>query len=358
VRRRSLLARGTAGAASALAAGSVQSQSTARWRLAIGFPAALETICGSAQVFAKMVTRLSAGRFEVTAYPAGEIVPAYEVLDAVERGTIEACYTSSYFFFSRDETFAIGSAIPFGMNSRGQYAWATNGPGRDLMRDYYASHGLVSFPCGNTGAQMGGWFRNEIKSLDELRGLKFRTHGFAGRIFERLGATPVNLAGAEILPALQSGAIQGARWMLPDDDAKLGIDRAASFYYYPAWWEGSAQFDVFVNQRAYNQLPEAYRKMIEVAAAHAHAYMQATYDTRNPDALKLLVARGAKLQRFPKDIMSAAFSQAMGYYDELAGRNPQWRRIYQAYSTFRRDQSLWFRFAEAAFDDFMQAQKL
>lgn len=356
--RRDVFRHAASGTAAAVAAPAAVAQPTTRWRLAVGFPNSLDVICNTAQVFAKLVTRMSGGRFQITTHAPGELLGAYEVFDGVKSGGVEACYTCAYYYFARDEALALGASIPFGLNSRQQYAWATSGPGAALMREYYAGHGVVNFPCGNTGAQMGGWFKREIKSVGDLRGVKMRVHGFAGRILQRLGATPVNLSGSEILPALESGAIDAARWMSPHDDAALGLDKAAPFYYYPAWWEGSSQFDVFVNQQAYNALPQAYRKMLQVAAATAHAAMQANYDARNPAALKQLVGRGTKLRPFPAEVMAAAFTEATQYYDQLAAANPAWRRIYEEYAKFRRDQSLWFRFAETTYERFMQTQKL
>ena len=357
--RRSSLRLG--GIAAVLAAGSapaVHAQPQLRWRLASSFPKSLDTIYGAAEVFAQKVRQLSHGRFEVSVHAAGEVVPAFGVVDALQKGSIEAAHTAPYYFFDKDETFAIGGAIPFGLNSRQMSAWTYQGNGLALMREFYARYGFVSFPCGNTGAQMGGWMRREIRSAQDLRGLKFRIGGFAGQVLERMGAVPRNLPGGEIYAGLEKGALDAAEWIGPYDDQKLGFNKVAPFYYYPGWWEGGLQLDLYINLRAYNALSPELKTVVEAASTFAHVETQAKYDVKNPGALKQLVAGGAKLRPFPSDVMAQAFRQSMALYEELSARNPAWRKVYGDYARFRSDQNLWFRFTEATFDRFMQSQKL
>ncbi|MBM3392392.1 MAG: ABC transporter substrate-binding protein, partial [Betaproteobacteria bacterium] len=216
----------------------------------------------------------------------------------------------------------------------------------------------VNFPMGNTGAQMGGWYRKEIKSLADLKGLKMRIGGFGGKVLERIGGVPQNIPGGEIYQALEKGTLDACEWVGPYDDQKLGFNKVAPHYYYPGWWEGGPQLSLYVNTKTWEALPTEYKAMIECAAGLTHADMQAKYDAKNPKALKELVAAGTKLHRFPKDVMEAAFKAAMELYGELNAKNANWKKIYDDYNVFRRDQNLWFRFAEAGFDDFMQAQKL
>jgi len=211
---------------------------------------------------------------------------------------------------------------------------------------------------GNTGAQMGGWFRKEIKSLADIKGLKMRIGGFGGKVLERIGGVPQNIPGGEIYSALEKGTIDAAEWVGPYDDLKLGFNKVAPNYYYPGWWEGGPQLTLFVNTKAWDALTPDYKAIVEACASHAHVNMQAAYDGKNPGALKQLVAGGTKLHRFPKDVMDASFKAAFEVYGELSASNPAWKKIYSDYDTFRRDQNLWFRFAEAGFDDYMQAQKL
>ena len=276
----------------------------------------------------------------------------------MQNGTVEMGHTAPYYYFGKDETFALGCAIPFGLNSRQMSAWAYEGNGLKLMREFYRNYNIMSFPGGNTGAQMGGWFRKEIKSAADFKGLKFRIGGFAGKVMERMGVVPQNIPGGEIYQALEKGTVDAAEWVGPYDDQKLGFNKVAPNYYYPGFWEGGPQLDFYVNTKAYDSLTPEYKAIIESAAAYAHVDMQAKYDARNPAALKQLVGSGTKLFRFPKDVMEAAFKEANALYSEVSAKNPNFKKVYEDYAKFRTDQNLWFRFAEAGFDDFMQAQKL
>jgi TRAP-type mannitol/chloroaromatic compound transport system substrate-binding protein len=357
--RRSLIR--NAGIAGVLASGiapAVHAQPAIRWRMASSFPKSLDTIYGAAEVFAARVKAMSGGKFEISSHAAGELMPAFGVVDGVQQGTVEAAHTAPYYFFGKDETFAIGGAIPFGLNSRQMSAWTFEGNGLKLMREFYANYNIVSFPCGNTGAQMGGWMRKEIKGAAGFKGLKFRIGGFAGRVLERMGGVPQNIPGGEIYQALEKGTIDAAEWIGPYDDLKLGFHKVAPFYYYPGWWEGGLQLDLYINQKAYDALSAENKAIVEAASAYAHVQTQAKYDARNPGALKQLVAQGAKLRPFPNDLMTEAFKQSMALYEELTAKNPNWRKVYSDYAKFRSDQNLWFRFTEATFDRFMQAQKL
>jgi TRAP-type mannitol/chloroaromatic compound transport system substrate-binding protein len=351
-----------AGLAGVLAAGVapavVQAQAAIRWRLASSFPKSLDTIYGAAEVFSKLMADMSGGRFQISVHAGGELMPAFGVVDGVQNGTVEMAHTAPYYFFGKDPTFALGCAIPFGLNSRQMSAWMYEGNGLKLMREFYRNYNIISFPGGNTGAQMGGWWRREIKSLADVKGAKFRIGGFGGRIFERIGGVPQNIPGGEIYQALEKGTIDAAEWVGPYDDLKLGFNKVAPNYGYPGWWEGGPQLDFYINTKSYDSLSAEYKALIVAACSHAHTEMQARYDARNPAALKTLVSQGTKLFRFPRDMMDAAFREANGVYNELSGSNPAWKKIYDDYVTFRRDSNLWFRFTESGFDDFMQAQKL
>jgi TRAP-type mannitol/chloroaromatic compound transport system substrate-binding protein len=286
-------------------------------------------------------------------------MPAFGVVDGVQNGTVEAAHTAPYYFFGKDETFAIGGAIPFGLNSRQMTAWTFQGNGLSLMREFYAKYNIIHFPCGNTGAQMGGWMRKEIRSVADVKGLKFRIGGFAGRVIERMGGVPQNIPGGEIYQALEKGTIDAAEWIGPYDDQKLGFNKVAPYYYYPGWWEGGLQLDLYIHQKAWDALSTEQKLIVETASAYAHLETQAKYDVKNPIALKQLVSSGnAKLRPFPADLMAEAFKQSMALYQELSARNENWRKVYADYARFRADQNLWFRFAESTFDRFMQAQKL
>ncbi|MFO1294007.1 MAG: TRAP transporter substrate-binding protein [Rubrivivax sp.] len=351
-----------AGIAGVLAAGMapavVHAQANIRWRLASSFPKSLDTIWGAAEVFAKKLSDITGGKFQVSTHAAGELMPAFGVVDGVQNATVEMAHTAPYYFFGKDPVFALGCAIPFGLNSRQMTAWMYEGNGLKLMREFYKQYNIVNLPGGNTGAQMGGFFRKEIKTLADMKGLKMRIGGFGGKVLERIGGVPQNIPGGEIYQALEKGTIDAAEWVGPYDDEKLGLGKVAPNYAYPGWWEGGPELDFFINDKAWNSLSSEYKAAVEASASHAHVDMQAKYDARNPAALKRLVASGIKLFRFPKEMMDAAFKESLGLYSELSSSNPNWKKVYEDYATFRRDQNLWFRFTEAGFDDFMQAQRL
>jgi TRAP-type mannitol/chloroaromatic compound transport system substrate-binding protein len=357
--RRSLIK--NAGIAGVLATGiapAVHAQAAIRWRLASSFPKSLDTLFGGAETFAKAVRSMSGGKFEISTHAAGELMPAFGVIDGVQQGSVEMAQTAPYYFFGKDETFTLGCAIPFGLNSRQMTAWMYEGNGLKLMREFYAKYNMINFPGGNTGAQMGGWFRKEIKSLKDIKGMKMRIGGFGGKVLERIGGVPQNIPGGEIYPALEKGTIDAAEWVGPYDDQKLGFNKVAPFYYYPGWWEGGPELDFFFNTKAYEALSAENKAIVEAASSSAHVDIQAKYDARNPIALKQLVATGAKLRPFPQDMMNEAFKHATAIYEETSAKNESFKKIYTDLSKFRADQNLWFRFTEATFDRFMQAQKL
>ena len=357
--RRSLVKHaGIAGVLSAGIAPAVHAQAAVRWRLASSFPKPLDTIYGGAEVFAKKVSDMTGGKFQISVHAAGELMPAFGVIDGVQQGSVEMAHTVPYYYFGKNDAFAIGAAIPFGMNSRQMSAWMFEGNGRKLMNEFYARYNMVSFPGGNTGTQMGGWFRKEIKTVADLKGLKFRIGGFAGKVVERLGVVPQNLPGGELYAALEKGTIDAVEWVGPYDDQKLGFNKVAPFYYYPGWWEGGPEVDFFINDKAFGALPAEYKAIIEAAASHAHVDMQAKYDARNPIALKQLVGAKVKLMPFPKTVLDASFKASMELYAELAASNADWKKIYTDYRAFQKDQILWFRFAESRFDQYMQGVTL
>ena len=349
---------GLAGILAAGAAPAVVAQQAVRWRLASSFPNSLDTIFGAANVFAQSVKEATGGKFEISVHAGGELVPPFGVVDAVQQGTVECCHTAPYYFVGKDPTFALDCAVPFGMNARQTMAWMYQGNGLKLMREFYTQYSLVNFPMGNTGAQMGGWFRKPIKSLADMKGLKMRISSFAGKVMERLGVVPQNIPGGDIYPSLEKGTIDAAEWVGPYDDLKLGFYKVAKNYLYPGWWEGGPQLSLYVNAKAWNALPAEYKAVVEVAAATANVNMLAAYDAKNPNALRELVARGARLQPFPKDVMEAAYKATQDIFNDLNRTNANWKKIYPDWVKFRNDDILWFRFAESEFDRFMFTRKL
>ncbi|MDR3370641.1 TRAP transporter substrate-binding protein [Rhodoferax sp.] len=350
---------GIVGILAAGAAPAVQAQgANVRWRMASSFPKSLDTIFGAADTIAKKVGEMSGGKFTISTHAAGELMPALGIVDGVQNGTVECGHTCAYYYFGKDDTFALGCAVPFSLNSRQMTAWMYEGNGLTLMREFYKDYNIVNFPAGNTGSQMGGWYRKEIKSVKDIQGLKFRVGGFAGKVITRMGGVPTSLPGGEIYQALEKGTIDAAEWVGPYDDQKLGFNKVAPYYYYPGWWEGGPQVDLFVNDKAYAGLSPENKAILETACAYAHVEMQAKYDAKNPLSLKQLVGAGTKVLPFPNDVMNLAFKESMALYKELDASNPKWKKVYDDMSAFRRDQNLWFRFTEMRFDQFMQAQKL
>ncbi|XHS77305.1 TRAP transporter substrate-binding protein [Burkholderiaceae bacterium UC74_6] len=352
----------SAGLAGVLAAGTapaiVHAQAQLRWRLASSFPKSLDTLAGTAELFAKKISEMSGGKFQISVHGGGELMPPAGVVDGVQNGSVEIGHCAPYYFVGKDETFALGCAIPFGLNARQMTAWMLEGNGLKLMREFYRGYNIVNFPGGNTGAQMGGWYRKELRGLADLKGLKMRIPGIAGKVMERLGVVTQSIPGTELYSALEKGTVDAAEWVGPYDDKKLGLNKVAPYYAYPSWWEGGPQCDFFINAKAWDGLSAEYKAMVECAAGLAHTDMLAKYDARNPQALKELVAGGAKLFRFPRDAMDQAFKESQALYSDLSSRNPRWKKVYEDFSTFRRDQNLWFRVAEAGFDDFMQSQRV
>ncbi|MCB1882297.1 MAG: ABC transporter substrate-binding protein, partial [Gammaproteobacteria bacterium] len=207
-------------------------------------PKNLDTLFGGVEGFCKRLSELTDGKFEIRAFAGGEIVPGLQVLDAVKDGTVEVCHTAPYYFFGKNEAFAFDCAVPFGMTARATNAWLYYGGGLELLRNFYSDYNVVNFPAGNTGCQMGGWFRSPLKSVEDLKGLKMRIGGFAGRVMERLGLVPQQIAAGDIYPSLEKGTIDSAEWIGPFDDEKLGLNKVAPYYYYPGWWESSTNFSL------------------------------------------------------------------------------------------------------------------
>ncbi|MGB7543512.1 MAG: TRAP transporter substrate-binding protein [Burkholderiales bacterium] len=325
------------------------------WRLAMSWPKSLDILYGGCEDIAKRVAAATGGKFNIKVFAAGEIVGGLQVLDAVQNGTVECGHTATYYYFGKDPTFAISCAIPFGMNARQQNAWANHGGGLELMREFFRDYNCINFPAGNTGTQMGGWFRKEIRTVADLKGLKFRVGGFAGAVLQKLGVVPQQIAGGDIYPALEKGTIDAAEWVGPYDDEKLGFAKVAKYYYYPGWWEGCASLDLLVNLKAWEALPAEYKAILEAACYEVNVTVQANYDASNPAALKRLIAGGVKLMPFSNDIMAASYKAANELYEETSAKNPKFKKVYTAWKKFREEEVQWFSIAENRFDNFMIA---
>ena len=344
---------GLAAAATIAKPAIAQSMPELKWRLTSSFPKSLDTIYGAAEVFAKAVAEATDNKFQIQCFAAGEIVPGLQAADAVTNGTVEMAHTASYYYVGKDPTFSLFTAQPFGLNPRMQTSWMLFGGALDLANEFYKKYNYIAFPAGNTGTQMGGWFRKEIKTVDDLKGLKFRTAGFNGQIFSKMGAVPQQLAGGDIYPALEKGTIDGAEWIGPYDDEKLGFNKVAPYYYFPGWWEGTLQVSLYVNQDAYNKLPKHYQAVLDQASAAATNDMIAKYDAENPGALRRLIAAGAKLKSFPKPVLDACYQEALKVYADMSAKDPMFKKVYENMRDFRDNELPWFRVAEGSFDSYM-----
>ncbi len=352
-RREFLKAAGVGVAASAVAAPAVaQSMPEVKWRMPTSWPKSLDTLYGACEFFAKRVSEITDGRFQITVFAGGEIVPALQVLDAVQNGSVEMCNTASYYYWGKDAAFTFGTALPFGLNARQQLAWFHQGGGNELMNELFATYNCIGFPAGNTNAQMGGWFRKEVNTSEDLKGLKFRIGGFAGRIVSKLGVIPQQIAAGDIYPALERGTIDAAEWVGPYDDEKLGFAKVAKYYYYPGWWEGGATGHHLINLEAWNKLPKAYQAAIYAASGETMVWEMSKYDYVNPPAIRRLIQGGAEVKPFSQEILEACLKAANETYAELSASNPRFKKMYDSLTAFRSDSYLWWQTAELTFDIF------
>ena len=349
---------GVAAAATAVAAPAIaQSAPEIKWRMAASWPKSLDTLYGGAEQFNKYIAEATDNKFQIQLFAAGEIVPALQVTDAVINGTVEACHTAQYYMWGKDPTWALGCAVPFGLNGRQQTAWWTEGGGEAMLNAFHAKHNVVALLGGNTSAQMGGWFRKEINTVDDLKGLKFRVGGFAGAVMSKLGVVPQQIAGGDIYPSLEKGTIDGAEWVGPHDDEKLGFYKVAKYYYYPGWWEGGAMLTIQFNKAKWDSLPKSYQAIAKAAAAQANQYMIGRYDVMNPAALKRLVAAGTQLRPFSEAVLDACFKSANEVYADISAKNQDFKKIWESMKAFRGDSYLWMQVADNTYDTYMMIQQ-
>jgi len=355
---RTLLGTGLAlGAGATLAKPAIaQTAPTIRWRMTSSFPKSLETIYGGGELFAERVSKLTDGKFTIRVFAAGDLVPAFQALDAVQQGTVELCHTATYYYVGKDFTMGFGTALPFGLTTRQQNAWMYHGGGIDTLNAFFKDYNTIAFPAGNTGAQMGGWFRNEVKTLDDLKGLKMRIPGLGGQVMARLGAIPQALPGGDIYPALERGAIDATEWIGPYDDEKLGFYKIAKHYYYPGWWEPCSMYHVMIGLEKWNGLPKQYQEAVISAAREANLDMVAEYDAKNRLAIQRLRAAGVQLHRYSDEILAGAYKAATSLYEEEAAKNAKFKAIYDSWVKFRAEEAAWFALTESAMDAFLSKQ--
>jgi len=353
-RRRLLKVAGATAVAGAVSAPAIaQSAPTVKWRLTTTFPKTLDTLYGACDLLAKTVADLSDQKFQITVHGPGEIVPPFQVFDAVANNTVEMGNTASYYYIGKDLAFAFGTAVPFGLNTRQMNSWLAYGGGLDLLNELYGTFGMMAIPFGNTTAQMGGWFRKEIKTIDDLSGLKFRVGGMAGMVLSKLGVVPQQLPPGDIYPSLEKGTIDAAEWIGPYDDEKLGFLKVAPYYYYPGWWEGCANGFLYINVGKWNELPKTYQAMITAACAVAAGDLTAKYDAYNARSIKRLVAAGAQLRPFSPDILDASFKATNELYAEIGAKNERFKKLHDSMMAFRLEQYQWDQVCEATYDNYL-----
>jgi len=352
-RRQFLAAIGAGTAAGAIAKPAVaQSMPEIKWRLTSSFPKSLDIMYGASDTLSKFVAEATDDQFQIQPFAAGEITPGMQAIEAVSNNTVEMCHTVANYFVGKDPTFALFGGAPFGLNARQQDAWLRDREGLKLLNEFAKKFELYALVGGNTGTQMGGWFRKEIKEVADLNGLKFRVGAWAGRIVQRLGGMPQQTSGGDIYSALEKSAIDAAEWVGPYDDEKLALYKVAKYYYYPGW-EGGTALHFFINRTKWAELPKNYQIIVAAAAAHVSANVQAKYDARNPEALRRLIAAGTQLRPFTQPVMEAAYKASNEVNGETSAANADFKKIYESLTTFRNEQYLWWQIADYTFDNFM-----
>jgi len=345
---------GCGGGEQALSEGApaVHTNPKVKWTLVSSFPRGLDTIFGASLVLAEKVAAMTNGNFTIDVNAPGELVPGLQVLDAVKAEAAEVGQSASYYYIGKNPALAFDTGVPFGFNARQQAAWLLGGGGLDLLRPVFADFGVINFPGGNTGVQMGGWFRKEIGSISDLQGLKVRIPGMGGEVMARLGATVQVLPGGEVYSALERGVLDAAEWVGPYDDEKLGLHKVAKYYYYPGWWEPGPSLSYYVGLKAWERLPASYKAIFEAAAHESGIQMQVRYDTKNPPALKRLLEQGVQLRSFSTDVMKAAQAASTALLEENAAKDPVYREIYASWKKTRDASFAWFGKAELAYASF------
>lgn len=351
VARRAVLGAGLAATAGVIAAPAIaQSQPTIRWRMPSTFGRNLEALYGSAQLFINVVRDLTDGRFEIQWFGPGEVVPPLAIADAVSAGTIEIGQTASFYYIGKDPTYALACGLPFGMNVRGHAAWLVNGGGNELLDEFYKTQNIHALFAGNTGAQAAGWFRKEIRSMADFRGLKMRIAGLAGQVFTAAGGVAQQIAPGDIYAALERGSIDGTKFTSPIDDEKLGFVRVAPFYYWPGWNDAGVAVHMFVNREKWDGLPKSYQAALRAAAAQAGEFMQTKYDAENPRALRRIVGQGAQIKFLPNDVIDELSRAAQGVWADLAAKNASFRKVHESYNAALKDQYFWWQISELNYD--------
>ena len=344
ITRRNLVKASALGAAGTLAAPGLALAQSKRWRMVTSWPKRLPGPGMSAERVAERIKALSGGKLEVTVHAAGEVVPAFEVLDAVGGDVAEMGHTASFYWQGKMPAAAFFTTVPFGLTPGEHVAWVDAGGGQALWDELYAPFGVKPFMGGNTGVCMGGWFRREVKSRGDLGGMKIRSLGLGGEVYRRLGATPQTTPPAEILTSLQSGVIDAVEFVGPGTDIALGLYRVAPFYYYPGFNKPNGTGECVVSLKAWNALDAELKAVVTHACAVEANFALSEMERLNAEALTALTGRfNVQLRGFPADVIAAARTTATDVLNELAGRSPVARKVHESYMAFRDRSSGWSR---------------
>lgn len=357
-RRKALGVVATAGAAAAASTlpkpAIAQENPAVNWRMTSSFPPSLKALQKGTRLMLDRIAEATGGKFQIQFFSPGEIVGGLQAFDAVKSGTVECCHTAPYFYVGQDPTFAFGTALPFGLNTRQHNTWIHSAGGKELLQAFFDRYEVTYIPYGNTCAQAAGWFRKEIKTADDFKGLKMRIPGIAGQVLGKLGGVPQQIAPGDIYSALERGTIDAAELSGPYDDESTGLNKVTQFYYYPGWQEVCAGTSIFVNNAAWNGIPEHYKAALLAASAEGERMMMAEYDVGNMAALRRLAGIGVNFKRFPQEVLLALFNSTQEYVDETKASNADFAKVYEHWSAFRKDINLWFGIAETPNDTFIQ----
>lgn len=351
MKRRNLIGGATVAAVGAPALAQVLPN--VRWRMPSSFPKSLDTVYGGAASIGQIVEQLTDGRFQITPAAAGELVPPLAVLDAVQGGSVECGHTAGFYYVGKETALVFDTGVPFGMTPRQHLAWQYQSGGLELMRGIYGRFGVVQFPCGNTGAQMGGWFRKQIQRPEDFVGLRMRVPGLLGKVYAKLGATPMQLPASDVYPSLEKGVLDAAEFVGPYDDEKLGLAKVASYYYAPGVMELGASLCFIVNRSAWEALPPSYKAAVQAACAQSYADTLAKYDARNMAALKRLVATGAKLTFWPRPVMDAMRKATEEVMKEESAANPNFAKVHAHWRACLDELQVWSAVNDGAAEQYL-----
>src|SRR6516164_4815048 len=344
ITRRKLARCGALGLAGAVAAPRIARGETRRWRMVTSWPRRLPGPGMSAERLSDRISTLSGGRLQVTVHAAGEVVPAFEVLDAVGSGVAEIGHTAAFYWQGKQPAAVFYTTMPFGLTPGEHVAWVEAGGGQALWDELYAPFGVKPFMAGNTGVCMGGWFRREIRDRDDLRGLKVRSLGLGGEVYRRLGAVPQTTSPGEILTSMQSGLIDGAEFVGPGSDIALGLYRVATFYYAPGFNKPNGSGECILSLKAWESLDSELKAIVRHACAVEAGFALAEMERLNTEALVALVSQhGVELRMFPKSLILAARGQATAVVGDVGAKSAVARRIHDSYSSFRDRTAAWSR---------------